>query len=331
MRGLHLDVERWPLRRPLRIAGYIMDRASVVVATVTENDHAGRGEAAGVYYLEDDVDRIVARIETVRALIEAGLDRRSLQHVLPPGGARNALDCALWELEAKLSGQTLWRLAGIDQPKPLLTTFTCGADEPEVAAATAVAYTGAKAIKLKMTGEPADGDRVRAVRDARPDVWLSVDANQAFTPQSLEQLLPVLVEAGVAMIEQPFRMGAEALLDDFDSPIPIAADESLQGAADLPKLVDRFEVVNIKLDKCGGLTEGLEIARAARLLGLKPMVGCMPGTSLCIAPAIVLGQLCEIVDLDAPLFLASDREVTVEYAGGSVSLPEHLWGANACR
>jgi L-alanine-DL-glutamate epimerase-like enolase superfamily enzyme len=194
-------------------------------------------------------------------------------------------------------------------------------------AATARAYTSSRAIKLKLTGEPIDKERVQAVREARADVWLSVDANQGFTRASLEQLMPKLVDAQVALIEQPFPAGEEALLDGFQSPIPIAADESVQNIGDIPGLVGRFSVVNVKLDKCGGLTEGLAMARAASLCGLGTMVGNMMGTSLAMAPSFLLGQICDFVDLDGPALLKADRTITVKYVDGYITCPETLWGS----
>jgi L-alanine-DL-glutamate epimerase-like enolase superfamily enzyme len=190
-------------------------------------------------------------------------------------------------------------------------------------------YVGAKAIKLKLLGDGLDADRVAAVRAARGDVWLAVDANQGFTPQTLEALTPALVEADVKLVEQPFPIGDEALLDGYAGPIEIAADESVQSLADVEGLVGRFQVVNIKLDKCGGLTEGLAMARAARRLGLKVMVGNMTGTSLAMGPAFVLGQLCDIVDLDGPMFLSRDRTPGVRYEAGYIHCDEAVWGGAA--
>ena len=234
---------------------------------------------------------------------------------------------ALWDLEAKSTGNSAWRMAGLDRPRPLLTTFTVGASDPQKMAADARAYTQAKAIKLKLTGQPQDRDRVRAVRAMRPDVWLGVDANQGFTRESLQALLPVLLEAGVQLIEQPFRIGDEALLEGLRLPIPVAADESAQGLADIPSLVGRFNVVNIKLDKCGGLTEGLAMVYEARRRGLDVMVGNMVGTSLAMAPSFLIGQLCQIADLDRPIFLSADRTPAVAYENGIISCPDALWGA----
>jgi L-alanine-DL-glutamate epimerase-like enolase superfamily enzyme len=210
-------------------------------------------------------------------------------------------------------------------PRPLTTTFTIGADTPAAMARAALDYESASAIKLKLTGDDPIGC-VRAVRAARPDVWLGVDANQGLTRASLERMLPALAEAGVELIEQPLPVGEDAALAGLGSPIAIAADESVQGLASLPALVTRYDVVNIKLDKCGGLTEGLAMAREARRLGLRVMVGCMSGTSLAMAPAFVLGQVCDLVDLDGPTFLSADRARPATYADGQIWCPEGLWG-----
>lgn len=324
---LRVEIEKWPLKVPFRITGHTKVELDVAVVTLEQFGCVGRGEATGVYYRDDDVPSMVRQIKDVRMSIEKGIDRKSLQLLLPAGGARNAVDCALWDLEAKLQGCTVWEMAGLERPHPLLTTFTCGAGEPEKMAADARAYTNARAIKLKLTGAPEDAERVLAVREARRDVWLGVDANQGFTPASLERLMPVLTQAQVALIEQPFSVGNEALLDGFQSPIPIAADESVQIVADIPSLVGRFNVVNIKLDKCGGLTEGLAMVRAASEAGLSPMVGNMLGTSLAMAPAFLVGQLCRVIDLDGPVFLKNDRAITVDYSDGMVICPEALWGS----
>lgn len=326
---LSIEEEKWPYKVPFRLTGYTWTELSAVVVTLEQHGCVGRGEAAGVYYLGDDAASIVKRIESVRGEIEAGIDRESLLQLLPPGGARNAVDCALWDLESKLSGLFAWQIAGLESLQPLLTTFTCGADQPERMAAAGRAYTNARAIKLKLTGESVDADRVRAVREARDDVWLCVDANQGFTRTSLEKLIPVLLEARVGIIEQPFPIGQEAWLDGFQSPIPIAADESVQGCQNIASLVGRFNVINIKLDKCGGLTEGLAMARVSRALGLDTMVGCMAGTSLSMAPAFILGQACNVVDLDGPIFLTADRDNPVQYNDGFITCPNALWGAPA--
>jgi L-alanine-DL-glutamate epimerase-like enolase superfamily enzyme len=326
--ALDLAVECFPLKEPFYITGHRIVTTTVVTVHLALDRHVGRGEASGVFYREgEDTSGIVRQIEAVRAKIEAGLDREELQRLLPPGGARNALDCAMWDLEAKRTGWTAWQIAGLEPPRPLLTTFTISANTPEKMARDSMSYSQAKAIKMKLTGEqPLDADRVRAVRAARPEVWLGVDANQGFTRTSLETLMPIFLENRVKLIEQPFRIGEEGNLDGWRPPIRIAADESAQNLGDLAKLVGRFSVVNIKLDKCGGLTEGLAMAREARRLGFEVMVGNMIGTSLAMAPAFLVGQLCDVVDLDGPALLSDDRVNPVRYVDGMISCPGGLWG-----
>ena len=228
------------------------------------------------------------------------------------------------------AGPTARQLAGVGQPKPLVTTFTLGADDPDKMADGARAYAGAQAIKAKLTGElELDGERVRAIREARPDVWLGVDANQGFSRADLDLLVEILTQCRVSLLEQPLPRGREADLEDFRCPIPIAADESALGLDDVPGLVGRFDMINIKLDKCGGLTEALLIAEAARSHGLDVMVGNMVGTSLAMAPAFIVGQQCDVVDLDGPTFLREDRSPSVEYRGGTIWCPDEVWGSRA--
>ena len=330
MKRLKLEVatEELRLRVPFHISGHVFEAQPAVIVTLDDGSHRGRGEASGVYYLNDNMPEMVAAIEANRAAIEAGIDRDTLQTLMPPGGARNAVDCALWDLDAHRSGNAAWRLAGIAPPKPLVTTFTLGADAPEVMAEGARNFADARAIKMKLTGDlDLDIARVRAVRAARPTTWLGVDANQGYTIASLDKLLAALVDAKVALVEQPLARGREADLDDIYSPIPLAADESVLGLADLPSLIGRFHVVNIKLDKCGGLTEGLKIAHAAREMGFKVMVGNMVGTSWAMAPAFIVGQLCDIVDLDGPIFLARDRTPGLRYEDGLAWCDDQVWGS----
>jgi L-Ala-D/L-Glu epimerase len=325
--ALTVTTARYPLKEPFNITGHRMTATDVVLVTMQRGPHVGRGEAAGVFYLENnDPAGMIKQIEAVRPHIESGVERHALQSLLPPGGARNALDCALWDLEAKLTERPAWRIAGLESPRPLLTTFTVSANTPEKMAVDARAYTGAKALKLKLTGQPIDADRVCAVREVSPTAWLGVDANQGFTRASLEALLPVLVDNRVQLIEQPFQVGQDSELDGLRSPIRIAADESAQGLADVAKLMGRYDVINIKLDKCGGLTEGLAMAREARRLGLSVMVGNMLGSSLAMAPAFLLGQLCDVVDLDGPVFLSEDCAPAVRYDQGMICAPAALWG-----
>lgn len=323
--GLEMAIEKWSLKTPVRVTGHTVFEADILVVTISDGHHHGRGEAAGVYYHDDTPIAMLAALDRVRPSIEQGITRNELRALLPPGGARNAVDCALWALEAARAGRSVSDLAGVGPLRPLLTTYTIGADTPAAMADHARSYVGAKAIKLKLLGDGLDADRVAAVRAARGDAWLAVDANQGFTQPSFDALISSLVSARVELIEQPFPIGSEALLDGYNGPIPIAADESAQSLSDLEALVGRFQVVSIKLDKSGGLTEGLLMVETAKRLGLRVMVGSMPGTSLAMAPAYVLGQLCEIVDLDAPMFLAEDRSTAVRFENGYVYCDEAVW------
>jgi L-Ala-D/L-Glu epimerase len=326
---LRIEVEKLRLAAPFRISGFVFEEQDVVVATLEDGEHRGRGEASGVYYLHDTAKEMVAAIEAVRRVIEAGIDRAELQRLLPAGGARNAIDCALWELDAHRLGATVWELAGLPAPRPLVTTFTLGADDPGVMAAGARKFSQARSLKLKLTGDlDLDIARVNAVRAARPEAWIGVDANQGYAIDALDALVGALVAANVSLLEQPLKRGREADLSGFTSKIPIAADESALTLADVAGLVGRFDVVNIKLDKCGGLTEGLAMAQAAKRLGLQVMVGNMVGTSLAMAPAFVLGQLCDVVDLDGPIFLAKDRTPGMIYVNGTAWSGENVWGGS---
>ena len=327
---MRIDIERLRLKAPFRISGYTFTEVPVVVVTLESGGLCGRGEAAGVYYLDDTPERIADTLEANRVEIERGLDRDRLLDVLPVGGVRNALDCALWDLEAKRTGRSVSRLVGLDQTLPRITTFTLGADDPATAARSAQAVPHARALKLKLSGEvAADIERIRAVRAVRPDVWLGVDANQGYSIATLRAALPIFIDADVQLIEQPLPRGREADLEGFESRIPIAADESVQGLADIARLRGRFNVVNIKLDKCGGLTEALAMVNEARRFGMQVMVGNMMGTSLAMAPAFIVAQLCDYVDLDGPTFIAQDRIPGVSYEGGAVYCPETVWGGSA--
>jgi L-alanine-DL-glutamate epimerase-like enolase superfamily enzyme len=323
---LRVTVERWRLRRPFAITGYEFTESEVLLVELADGDLRGRGECAGVYYKDDTVARCREQVLRASDRIRGGISRAELLDVLPAGGARNAVDCALWDLEAKQQRRPAWQLAGLEPPRPVLTTMTLSADDPERMVERARDYASARALKLKLTGTELDAERVRAVRAARPDVWLGVDANQGFTRATLEQLMPVLVDARVELLEQPFARDRDDEMDGLRSPIPTAADESAQDIGDLDRLTGRFDVINIKLDKCGGLTRGLAMAAAARERGMQVMVGCMVGTSLAMTPGTLLGQLCDVVDLDGPLVLTADREPPVTYDDGYVFAPEALWG-----
>lgn len=323
-------IERWPFKKPFRITGYEWTESEVLVVEARVGKVCGRGEALGVYYHSDEPEGGRRQIEELAERIDGGANVDELVASLPPGGARNAADCALWDLRAKLGNRPVWQLLGLDEPKPVRTTYTVGAGTPSEMVETARSYTKARALKLKLTGSDDDAERVRAVRGSRPDAWLAVDANQGFTRESLARLMPALQECDVALIEQPFPIGREADLEGLKSPIEIAADESVQDSSDLPKAAGRFDVVNIKLDKCGGLTEGFAMLREIRQMGLRPMIGCMGGTSLSMAPGFLLGQLCGVVDLDGPILFARDREPAAQYDNeGRIFCGEDVWGGAA--
>jgi L-alanine-DL-glutamate epimerase-like enolase superfamily enzyme len=324
-----LKVEKAAIRfaEPFRITGYVFEAMPSIVARIDEGEQMGRGEAAGVYYMSDDQQHMLDTIEQVRAAVEAGLTREDLQAALPPCGARNALDCALWELEAKLSSIPVWQLASVPRPKPLITTFTLPADDPSALVEKVGRLAFAKAIKLKLDGNvDVDRERMRVVRSARPDAWLGVDANQGFVAGDLEALGEAAREFSVSLIEQPLKRGEEAALDGWKPGIPVAADESILGLAELQERARYFDVINIKLDKCGGLTEALKMVRAGRLFGKQLMVGNMGGSTLAMAPGFVLAQLCDVVDLDGPYGLADDPLASQIYSDGEIFVPETIWG-----
>ena len=316
----------WEFKRPFRIAYRIRTHAATVVVEVQEGSAVGRGEAAGVSYRGETIDTLLEQLAGVALDVQNGTSREHLEKLLPAGGARNALDCALWDLESKRSGRRAWELAGLEGVRQLLTAYTLGVDTPEITGQAAADAIGCTLLKIKLTGAH-DIERVAAVRRARPDAQLIVDANQAWSEEQLREYTPQLAQLGVLLIEQPLPIGKDAVLRDFESPVPLCADESCQDSSSLPELLGKYQFVNIKLDKTGGLTEALRLAHAARMYGLKLMVGCMGGSSLAMAPAFVLGQLCEIVDLDGPLLMKFDVAYAIVYEGDRMSLPDaRLWG-----
>lgn len=316
----------WEFNSPFRIAYRERTHARTVQVELTDGDLMGRGEAAGVSYHGETVDSLLEQLVSVAPRISAGLPRDELQRLMPPGGARNALDCALWDLEAKRAGRRAWDIAGLASVRSLLTAYTLGVDTPEAMARAATAASQYSLLKLKLTGED-DIERVTAVRRARPDAHLIVDANQAWNDLQLRELTLQLAALGVTLIEQPLVIGKDGVLAEFRSSLPLCADESCQTTASLPGLAGKYQYVSIKLDKTGGLTEALRLARLARAQGFKLMVGCMGGSSLSMAPAFIVGQLCDVVDLDAPLLVKSDVPNGIRYDGSWMSAPdERLWG-----
>ena len=331
---MRVDAETWAYKVPFRVSRGAEAALEVIVVTLTDFEgHVGRGEAAGVDYDGETVPLMCAQLETVRPSIERALGRRAatreeLEPVtqLPAGGARNALDCALWDLKAKQRRTTVWELAHLSNPRPLTTSITLGIDTDEAVSAGARRYAGWPLIKVKVDAER-HLDAVRLVRAECPAAGLIVDPNQAWTCDLLNRLAPELHSLGVVLIEQPVPRGEDETLRGYVGGTRLAADESVADRAGLIRVKDRYQVVNVKLDKTGGLTEALALARDARSLGLQVMVGCMAGTSLAMAPGMVVGQLAEFVDLDGPLLHASDREHGIGYDRGLMQLPSHkLWG-----
>ena len=337
MRALTASVtrEQWPLREPFAIARGVMTAIDLLVVTVRDaQGHQGWAEAAGVDYDGETIDGLLRQVTTVLPAIQAvapdGLVTADtlavLQSVLPPGGARNALDCALWDLRAKQSGIPAWQTAGLPSLEPLTTVYTIGIGTEADTRRKASAARGYPVIKIKCNAtQPLD--MVRWVRDEHPTARLSVDANQSWSRDLLESLLPALQSLGVELVEQPVRRGDDATLAGLESPIPLAADESCVDRHSMAALAPYYQVMSIKLDKCGGLTEALAMAEAAAAGGLGLMVGNMCGTSLGMAPATLIGQRCQMVDLDGPLLQVGDRAHPLVYRNGLVSPPtSDLWG-----
>jgi L-alanine-DL-glutamate epimerase-like enolase superfamily enzyme len=318
--------EFWPAARPFRIAGREWTSFDAVIVEIADGDAVGRGEGIGVFYLGDTLAGLEAQIESIADQMVAGANRADLLRLLPPGGARNALDCALWDLEAKRAGKRAWELAGI-VPRTLETVYTIGIEAtPDLMAQHAAEASGHGLLKVKLDAhEPLE--RMRAIRAARPDARIVVDANQSWNFDQLQVLAPAFADLGVQMIEQPLPRGADAALEGYRSPVPLGADESCLHLGELSEAARRYQMINIKLDKTGGLTHGIELARAARDRGLGLMVGCMGGTSLAMAPSFVLGCLVDLVDIDGPLLLKRDRLPGMKYTGGSVEPPPAtVWG-----
>ncbi|TJY59723.1 dipeptide epimerase [Sinimarinibacterium sp. CAU 1509] len=325
-RRLKAKIESRPLKTPLRITGHSFDTYELLSVEIEEGSVTGRGEAWGVYFKGETAADLLSQVEAVSSELCSGASREDLIRILPAGGARNALDCALWELESKLKRVPVASLVGLNGTRPLQTMYTLSADTPSEMAKMALDFGPARIIKLKLTGDPEDSERVRAVGNARPEVALVVDANQGFTPDSLDALIPVLVSSRVELIEQPFPVGHEEGLSLIRSPIPIVADESVCDIEDLERLRGRVQAINIKLDKCGGLTRGLQLAHEARGMGFDLMVGCMLGTSLAAAPGFVIGQICRYVDLDLVLRCVTDRVPGVQYDQGWIKCGPAVWG-----
>jgi L-alanine-DL-glutamate epimerase-like enolase superfamily enzyme len=319
-------VERWPLAEAFVISRGSKTEAEVVVAEIADGAHRGRGEAVPYARYGETVEGVLEQIESVRPRLEAGADRAELQDLLPPGAARNALDCALWDLEAKRAGVRAWTLAGRPRLDPVKTCFTISLGPPEAMAEAARANARRPMLKLKIGG-PDDLEGVAAVRAAAPRTRLLVDANEALSFEDLRRLAPEFARLDVKLLEQPLPAGEDGALEGYASPVPLCADESLHTRAELAVCAARYGLINIKLDKTGGLTEALALAAEARSLGIGLMIGCMVATSLAMAPAMILAQGAQYVDLDGPLLLVRDREPGLAIAGSLIEPPSpDLWG-----
>ncbi len=326
MRQLDARIERWETASPFVIARRTQTHVDVVVAEVRDGPRSGQGEGTAIYYLGDSAEAALALLQSMASAVADGASRAQLLDLMPPGAARNALDAALWDLEAKALQQRPWVLAGLPAARPVLTALTIGLAEPGLMAERAAAAAGRELLKLKLGGE-GDVDRVAAVRAAAPDARLIADANEGWVGQDVERLCHQLAPYRLELLEQPLPRGADSDLAHVRSPIPIAADESLQSRAELGEVMGRYRFINVKLDKCGGLTEALALIHAARQRGLGVLTGCMLSTSLGVAPAFVAAMQSEFADLDGPLWLARDRAPGLRFHGSDVDPPDvALWG-----
>jgi L-alanine-DL-glutamate epimerase-like enolase superfamily enzyme len=318
--------ERWPLASAFVISRGARTESRVVVVELRDGAHLGRGEAVPYARYGESVEGVLDEIEAFRDAVECDLDREALQGALPPGAARNALDCALWDLEAKRSGVRAWTRAGFARLDPVKTCYTLSLAEPDAMAAAARAAAGRPMLKLKIGGAD-DLGCVAAVRAAAPKTRLVVDANEALSFDDLRRLAPEFAQLGVQMIEQPLKAGEDEALEGYESPVLLCADESLHTRHELAECARRYGAINIKLDKSGGLTEALNLRREAQGLGLDIMAGCMVATSLGMAPALLIAQGARVVDLDGPLLLARDRTPGLTFVGSMIEQPSAaLWG-----
>ncbi|NUS20477.1 MAG: dipeptide epimerase [Mesorhizobium sp.] len=325
-RVISVEMERFPIAGTFTISRGSKTEAEVITVTITDGGRSGRGECVPYRRYGETMEGVRAAIEAMRDPIVTGLDRTALRAAMPAGAARNAIDCALWDLEAKLTGTPVAAAIGAVAAKPLETAYTLSLAEPEAMAAQARANAARPLLKVKI-GRDNDMARIRAVREAAPDSRIILDANEGWTNENVEANLAFAAQHGIALVEQPLPAGKDAILGRIAHPVPICADESVHETSGLDSLVGLYDAVNIKLDKTGGLTEALRLRDRARDLGFGIMVGCMVGTSLAMAPAVLLAQDADFVDLDGPLLLARDREPGLVYRGSLVSPPERaLWG-----
>ena len=325
-RRLEVAIERFPIAGGFRISRGSRTEAVVVTATLTEGAAVGRGECVPYPRYGETVEAVAAAIEAVRPALEEGADREAVRGLMPPGAARNAVDCALFDLEAKRGVRRAHEIAGLPAPAPVTTAYTISLGTPEEMAAATAREAHRPLLKIKLGGE-GDPARIAAVRAAAPQASLMVDANEAWTDALFLPNMEACAAAGVALVEQPLPAGRDGVLANVSRPVPVCADESAHVGGDLAALRARYDAINVKLDKTGGLTEALDMLDRARALDFRIMAGCMVGTSLGIAPAVLVAQSADFVDLDAPLLLARDREPGLTYDGSTLFPPDpSLWG-----
>jgi len=323
---LTVETETWPIAGAFTIARGAKTQAVVVLATIGHESAVGRGECVPYARYGETPDSVTAQVEAMRPLIASGAPHAEILAAMAPGAARNAVDCALWDLQARLTGRRVHSQVCAAPPRPLTTAYTISLGEPEAMASEARAHASRALLKVKLGGE-GDEDRIRAVAAAAPNARLILDANESWREDALHDLMMVAAHHRVALIEQPLPAGRDEALAHIPHPVPVCADESVHVAADLEGLSSRYDAINIKLDKAGGLTEALAMRQKAHEIGFSVMVGCMVATSLSMAPAVLVAQEAQFVDLDGPLLLARDRDHGLRYDGSLVYPPEAvLWG-----
>lgn len=323
---LKFEVETWKYIKPFVISREVLEEDRLIVVSVTENGLTGRGEGVPVGYAGESIDSVLAQLNAIKHKVREGMVAKDIQVMLPHGAARNALDCALWDLQSKRKKQSIWQLVGLTEFNSLNVTLTLGIDTPEVMANDAK-EANLPLYKVKLKGDGLDMQRLQAINAACPKARLIIDANEGWNFEQLQTYVAEMQQYGVELIEQPLMVGMDHVLEDYKSPIPLCADESCNDHASLEGLEKRYDFINIKLDKTGGLTEALVLAKAAQEKGLGLMVGCMAGTSLSMAAGAIIGQLCQFVDLDGPLLYLHDRNPAANYSNGVMTMPEKdLWG-----
>ena len=323
---LSTDIKQYRFKKPFVITGHTFETADCLELTLSDGEFTGIGESVGSYYLNETAESMMADIALITDHIDDAISIDTIQSIMPACGARNALDCAFWDYLCKSQGKTIWQLLNIN-PRPLTTVFTLGIDEPEVLAREATEAGQFPHLKIKLNNDRPI-EKLEAIRAVRPDAALVIDVNQGWSFAELVEYAPHCARLDIAMIEQPLPRGNDMELAGYQSPVPLGADESCLHMAEFEQIADLYQVLNIKLDKCGGLTEGLKLVQAAQQRGMQLMIGNMAGTSLSMAPSYVIGQYCQFVDIDGPLLLSEDVDNGLDYSeSGVVALPDQrLWG-----